>query len=44
MVDDGEAYDGDDVEPGKTRQWMPTRRGVRGFNGSLRCEAAVAAE
>ena len=23
---------------------MPTRRGVRGFTGSLRCEAAVAAK
>ena len=30
--------------PWKTRQWMRTRRGVRGFTGSLRCEAAVAAE
>ena len=35
---------GDDAEPGKTRQCLPTRRGVRGFTGSLRCEAAVAAE
>ena len=33
-VDDGEAEEGDDVESGKTRQWMPTRRGVRGFTGS----------
>src|SRR3954467_5095950 len=24
----------DDAEPGKTRQWMPTQRGVRGFTGS----------
>ena len=23
----------DDSEPGKTQQWMPTRRGVRGFTG-----------
>mgnify|MGYP005830835781 CR=1 FL=1 len=29
---------------GKMRQWMPTRRGVRGFTGSLWCEAAVAVE
>ena len=26
------------------RQWMPTRKGVRGLNGSLRCEATVTAE
>ena len=32
-VDDGEAYEGDDAEPGKTRQWKPTWRGVRGFTG-----------
>ena len=43
-VDDGEAYEGDDAEPGKTRQLMPTHRAVRGFTGSLRCEAAIAAE
>ena len=35
---------GNDADPGTMRQWMPTRRGVRGFTGSLRCEAAVAAE
>ena len=23
-----------DAEPGKTRQWKPARRGVRGFTGS----------
>ena len=28
------AWEGDDAEPGKMRHWMPTRRGVRGFNGS----------
>ena len=34
----------DDAEPGKTQQWMPTRSGVRGFTGSLWCEAVIAAE
>ena len=37
-VDDGEAYKGNDTEPGKTRQWLPTQWGVRGLTGS----AAVA--
>ena len=26
--------EGDNAEPGKTRKWMPTRRGVGGFTGS----------
>ena len=39
VVDDDEAWEGDDAEPRKTRQWKPARRGVRGFTGS----AAVAA-
>ena len=33
-VDDGEAYEGNDTEPGKTWQWLPTRWGVRGLTGS----------
>ena len=43
-VDNGEAKEGDEAEPGKTQQWMPTRRGVRGFTGSLWTEAVVAVE
>ena len=39
-VDDGKAYKGNDTEPGKTRKWLPTRWGVRGFTGST----AVACE
>ena len=27
-VDDGEAYEGNDMEPGKTRLWLPTWWGV----------------
>jgi len=33
-VDDDESLEGDDGEPGKTQQWMPMRRGVRGFTSS----------
>ena len=33
-MDDGEAYEGNDTELGKTRQWLPTRRRVRGLTGS----------
>ena len=33
-MDDDKAWEGDDAEPGKTRQWKPTRRGVRGFTSS----------
>ena len=32
-VDDSEAYEGNDTEPGKTRQWLPTRWRVRGLTG-----------
>ena len=39
-VDDGEAYEGNDTEPGKTRQWLPTRWRVRGLTSS----AVVAVE
>ena len=33
VSDDGEAQEGNDTEPGKTRQWLPMRWGVRGFTG-----------
>ena len=42
-VDDGEAYEGDDAEPGKTRQWNPRGEEYEGSLVRLRCEAAVAA-
>ena len=44
-MDDGEAWEGDDTEPGKTRQWMRARG--EEYERSLvrlRCEAVVAAE
>ena len=31
-MDDGEAYEGDDAEPGKTRQCMPS---IEEYEGSL---------
>ena len=34
-VDDGEAYEGNNTEVGKTRQLFPTRRGVRLYEGLL---------
>ena len=34
-VDDGEAYEGDDTEVGKTLQLFPMRRGVRLYKGLL---------
>ena len=37
-VDNGVSYEGNDTEPGKTRQWLPMRWRVRGLIGS----AAVA--
>ena len=34
-MDDGEALEGNDTEPGKTQQLFPTRRGVRLYEGLL---------
>ena len=34
-MDDGEAYKGNDMELGKTQQWLPTRWGVRLYDGLL---------
>ena len=34
-MDDGEAWEGNDMEAGKTRQLFPTRRGVRLYEGLL---------
>ena len=34
VVDDGEAYEGNDMEPEKTRQWLPAQWRVRGLTGS----------
>jgi hypothetical protein len=42
-VDDGEAYEGYDPEPGKTRRF-PRGREYEGLLVRLQCEATVAGE
>ena len=43
-VDDGEAQEGDDAEPGRRGSGCPRGEEYEGSLVRLRCEAAVAAE
>ena len=43
-MDDGEAYEGNNTEPGKMQQWLPTGEEYEGSLVRLLCEAAVAVE